>query len=231
MEAWSAPHFLYIMRSGEEKPPEEEERYKYMALSRKMLKGMGISEEQADTIIEAHAETVDGLKEQLKAAQGKADQLDGVQKELDALRAKSGDDWKDKYNKEHTAFEQYKSEQTAKETKAAKEKAVREYVSEKDFSGKKIAGENLEIAMMALAGMIDGIELDGEKIKDAAALDSVIDSKLSRLAAETKTRGAAPATPPAGNGSGKKTKDEIMSIKDAAQRQAAMLENHELFGF
>jgi hypothetical protein len=34
-----------------------------MALTRKMLKAMGIEEEKIEQIIEAHAETVDGLKE------------------------------------------------------------------------------------------------------------------------------------------------------------------------
>lgn len=33
-----------------------------MALTRKLLKGMGLTEEQMDTIIEAHTDTVDGLK-------------------------------------------------------------------------------------------------------------------------------------------------------------------------
>ena len=33
-----------------------------MALTRTLLKGMGLTEEQAGTIIEAHTETVDGLK-------------------------------------------------------------------------------------------------------------------------------------------------------------------------
>ena len=37
-----------------------------MALTRKLLKGMGLTDEQVDTIIEAHTDTVDGLKEQVK---------------------------------------------------------------------------------------------------------------------------------------------------------------------
>lgn len=37
-----------------------------MAVTRKLLKGMGLTDEQLDTIIEAHTDTVDGLKEQVK---------------------------------------------------------------------------------------------------------------------------------------------------------------------
>ena len=40
-----------------------------MTLTRKMLKAMGIEEEKIDQIIEAHAETVDGLNEKLKTAE------------------------------------------------------------------------------------------------------------------------------------------------------------------
>lgn len=54
-----------------------------MALTRKMLKAMGIGEEQIDQIIEAHADTVDALKEERDALKGKAQKLAGVQKELD----------------------------------------------------------------------------------------------------------------------------------------------------
>ena len=206
-----------------------------MALTRKSLKAMGLTDEQVDSIVEMHTETVDGLKDKLKTAEEKATQLDGVQKELNELKAKGGDDYKAKAEKAEKALNDYKAEVAAKETKAAKEKAVREYVSEKDFSGKKIAGENLEIAMMALAGMIDGIELDGEKIKDAAALDGVIDSKLSRLAVETKTRGANTATPPAGNGGSKLTRADIYKkdehgryVMSTAERQKALAENPDL---
>ena len=206
-----------------------------MALTRKSLKAMGLTDEQVDSIVEMHTETVDGLKDKLKTAEEKATQLDGVQKELNELKAKGGDDYKAKAEKAEKALNDYKAEVAAKETKAAKEKAVREYVSEKDFSGKKIAGENLEIAMMALAGMIDGIELDGEKIKDAAALDGVIDSKLSRLAVETKTRGANTATPPAGTGGSKLTRADIYKkdehgryVMSTAERQKALAENPDL---
>ena len=38
-----------------------------MALTRKLLKGMGLTEEQVDTIIEAHTETTDGLKKDIES--------------------------------------------------------------------------------------------------------------------------------------------------------------------
>ena len=67
-----------------------------MSLTRGMLKGMGLTDEQVSAIIDAHTETVDGLKDSLKAAKADADKLKVVQKELDDLKANSGDDYKSK---------------------------------------------------------------------------------------------------------------------------------------
>ena len=59
-----------------------------MALTRTLLKGLGLTEEQVGTIIEAHSETVNGLKEELGTYKAAAEKLPGVQKELDDLKAK-----------------------------------------------------------------------------------------------------------------------------------------------
>lgn len=199
-----------------------------MALTRKMLKGMGLSEEQADTIIEAHTETVDGLKEKLKAAEDKAKTADDLQKELDDLKSNGGPDYKAKYEKEHSDFEAFKSDVTAKETKAAKEKAARAY-----FEAKNITGNNLSIALRGAKDEINGIELDEKGgIKDSKALDALVDGEFASLVVKSSTRGANTATPPGSKtGGGSMTKAEILAIKDTAQRQAAIAEHHELFGF
>lgn len=53
---------------------------KDMALTRKFLKAMGIEDEKIDQIIDAHTETVDGLKEKLRAAEDDSKTLKEVQK-------------------------------------------------------------------------------------------------------------------------------------------------------
>ena len=68
-----------------------------MALTRKLLKGMGLTEEQVDTIIEAHTDTVDGLKEDIKKYKDNAEKLPTVQKELDDLKAAGDGGFKHKY--------------------------------------------------------------------------------------------------------------------------------------
>lgn len=196
-----------------------------MAMTRKSLKAMGLTDEQIDSIIEMHTETVDGLKDKLKAAEDKADKLDGVQKELDALKANSGEDYKKKYADEHKAFEAYKQEVAAKETKAAKESAVRAY-----FEAKNITGANLAIAMRGAKDEIAGIELDGETIKDTTALDALVSGDYANLVVTRSKQGAATSTPPSNTGGAKMTKEEILKIKDAGQRQKAIAENLNLFG-
>ena len=127
-----------------------------MTLTRKMLKAMGIEEEKIDQIIEAHAETVDGLKDKLKTAEAESEKLKGVQKELDDLKANG--DYKERYEAVTKEFADYKTAQAQKETQAAKEKAARAY-----FEGKGITGANLDIAMRGAKDEISGLELDGDK--------------------------------------------------------------------
>lgn len=76
-----------------------------MSITRKFLKGMGLTEEQVDTIIEAHTETVDGLKRDVDKYKKDAEKLADVQKELNDLKAAGDgglqqqlDDLQKKYN-------------------------------------------------------------------------------------------------------------------------------------
>ena len=202
-----------------------------MALTRKSLKAMGLTDEQVDSIVEMHTETVDGLKDKLKTAEEKATQLDGVQKELDELKAKGGDDYKARAEKAEKDLNDYKAEVAAKETKAAKESAVRAY-----FEGKSITGGNLNIAMRGAKDEINGLELDADgKIKDTSALDALVGGEYAALVVTTQTRGANTATPPAGNGGSKLTRADIYKKDDhgryvmsTAERQKALAENPDL---
>lgn len=165
-----------------------------MALTRKLLKGMGLTEEQVDTIIEAHTDTVDGMKADLSKYKADAEQLPALQKELDALKEKGGEGYQEKYEALKAEFETYKTDVTAKETKAAKEAAARAY-----FEAKNITGKNLELAMRGSGSEIAALEMDGDKIKDSTALDALVSGVYSGLVSTTVTKGAQTANPPANN--------------------------------
>jgi len=147
-----------------------------MALTRRALKAMGLSEEQVDSIVDMHTETVNGIKSDAARYKEDAEKLASVQQELDDLKTRGDGGYKEKYDAEHAAFEAYKTEQTNKEAKAAKEKAVRAY-----YESKGITGNNLDIAMRGSGAEIDALTLEGDKIKDAAALDTLIDGTFSGL--------------------------------------------------
>ena len=196
-----------------------------MALTRKALKAMNLTDEQVDSIIEAHTDTVDGLKEKIKIAEEKASKLEDVQKELDTLKAAGNDGYKEKYEKTKKEYDDYKADITAKETQAAKEKAVRAY-----FEEHKITGANLKIAMRGAKDEIKSIELDADgKIKNADALNALIKGEFAGLVVSTAVTGQQTATPPANTGGNYKTREEIMAIKDTTARQKAIQENIGLF--
>ena len=194
-----------------------------MALTRKSLKAMGLTDEQVDSIVEMHTETVDGLKDRIAKAEEKAADYEKIKKDLDDM--KGGKDYKSEYAKLESEFKAYKKDIADKETAAAKTKAVRAY-----FESKGIKGANLEIAMRGAKDEISAVELDGDKIKDEKPLESLVNGDFKALIVSTSTQGAASVNPPA-NGGTKQTKEEILAIKDAGERQKAIAQNLELFGY
>lgn len=195
-----------------------------MALTRKMLKAMGIEEEKIEQIIEAHAETVDGLKSDVQKYREAAEKLPGVEKELETLKT-SGGDWKDKYEKEHTAFESYKADVSAKEAGAAKEAAYRALLAEAGVDPKRID----TVVRAEKTGFVDlKIGEDG-KFEKADELTKTIKANWADFLQTTTTTGVPVATPPANTGGNPTTKEEIMKIKDPDKRQAAIAEHIDLF--
>ena len=149
-----------------------------MALTRAFLKSLGLDEDKATSIIEAHSETVTGLQSKYadletryNAAKADADKLAGVQKELDGYKK---DDYKSKYENLFNSVEQGKA-------RAAKEAAAKAY-----YESKNIKGGNLAIAMRGTN--IDALEVgeDG-KLSDTTALDELVAGDFSPLIGGRKT--------------------------------------------
>lgn len=198
-----------------------------MGFSRKMLKAMGIEEEKIDQIIDAHSETVDALKADRDAYKEDAAKLAAVQKELDALKAKGDDGYKAKYEAEKAAHDALKADIAAKETKKAKTDAYRELLKGANIDEKRIA-----TILRAEAPTIDKIELDADgKIKNAEQYTESIKSDWADFIVTQSAKGTNTATPPAHGGAATtKTKEDILKIKDAGERQKAIAENPTLFG-
>ena len=198
-----------------------------MGFSRKMLKAMNIEEEKIEQIIDAHSETVDALKADRDAYKEDAAKLAAVQKELDALKAKGDDGYKAKYEAEKAAHDALKADIAAKETKKAKTDAYRELLKGANIDEKRIA-----TILRAEAPTIDKIELDADgKIKNAEQYTESIKSDWADFIVTQSAKGTNTATPPANGGAATtKTKEDILKIKDAGERQKAIAENPTLFG-
>ena len=184
--------------------------------------GDACTEEIENRLVALHLGVVDPLKDDLTKYKADAEKLPSVQKQLDDLKAAGDGGYKEKYEKEHSAFEAFKTDITEKESKAAKEKAVRAY-----FESKNITGANLDLAMRGCGEEMAALELDGEKIKDTKSLDALVDGTYKGLVSKQTVRVDTGAR---FNGGGKPmTKDEIMQITDRAERRAAIAANMDLF--
>ena len=211
-----------------------------MALSRKYLAALGIEAEKIDEIITAHAESLEAVKserdrykaavdEQKSETSAKSEELANVQKELDELKKQVEADAKNRegkdYDKLKEEFDKYKAEQAEKETTATKEKALKELLSDMKMSDKGTA------QVLKWMG-VGKVELDDNgKIKDAANLRKSIKEDWGDYIQTEGAKGAETHNPPGGAGGGTgRTKAEIMKIKDAKERQQAIMENPSLFG-
>lgn len=208
-----------------------------MALTRKMLRAMGIEDDKIDEIITAHSETVDALKEQRDQYKADAEKLPGVQNELKSLKdaesKNGGSAWEVKYNaikeekeKVEKDFKAFKSATEAAQTKAAKDKAYRAMLKEIGVSEKRID------AVMKVTNL-DSIELDEQgAIKDLDKAKENAQTEWSDFIQTTTTKGADTSTPPTNTGTGKMSMQDIYKKDDhghyllnAEQRQRAIAEN------
>ena len=168
-----------------------------MALTRKFLTALGIDTEKIDEIIQAHTETVDGLKEQIKTAQAEAEKLPAVQKELDDLKvtAKADSVYRKKYDDEHAAFEKFKADTEAENVLAAKKTAYKDVLKDAGITAEKSVEKVLKYTAF------DKMELDDSgKIKDAASLMKTVKEEWPELITTQGQQGAETGKPPANNG-------------------------------
>lgn len=190
-----------------------------MALTRSMLKGMNLTEEQVSAIIDAHTETTDALKKQRDEYKADAESLKTVQKELDSY--KTGKDWKAEYDKLEKSFTDYKAEVAGKETLAAKKAAYRHLLSAENIP------EKFHERIIKMTDFSE-MELDGDKFKDEDAQKKTIQTEWGEYVATNETHGANVETPPK-NTATQMTKEQILAIKDTTERQKAIAQNINLF--
>jgi hypothetical protein len=150
----------------------------------------------------------------------KKTQLDELQTKLDESEGLQG-----KYDKLKTEYDNYKNETEAKETRIQKQDAYKEILKKAGIPEKRFA-------VILKTVDLDDLKISDGKLVDADKLEKSVKEEWSDFIVTTQETGVNSANPPSNNG-GKSTmtKKEIMEIKDTAERQKAIAENHELFGF
>lgn len=197
-----------------------------MALTRRFLKGMGLTEEQVDTIIEAHTEVTDGLKEQIKQYKADADKLEGVQKELDDLKSTGDGGYKSKYESEKAAHDELKASIAKEKAYASKESAYRELLKAAGVKDKFI-----DTIVRAEKSVIDGLKIEDGKIEGSDTLTEAAKKNWGDFIGTQRTINTRVENPPANTGGSKLTKAEIYAKDEhgryklsTAERQKALAE-------
>lgn len=178
------------------------------------------------------ADSIQALVQSIQKAVGEGfvtvDRYNAKKTQAEELQAKldESEGLQGKYDKLKTEYDAYKNEQEAKATRIQKQDAYKEIL-------KKVGIPEKRFAVILKTVNLDDLKISSDgKLDDAEKVEKSVKDEWSDFIVTTQETGVNSANPPANNG-GKSTmtKKEIMEIKDTAERQKAIAENHELFGF
>lgn len=162
-----------------------------LALTRKLLEGMGIEDKAIESIIEAHSETVNGLKADRDKYKEQAQRVPDLQKQLEEAKSAAGSesDWEQKYNDEHQAFDDFKAQVETEKAEADKAQAYRGMLMAAGIDPKRID------AIMRVTDLRQ-VEMEDGKLKDTEKLQESAKQEWSDFVVKSNTQGSNPATPP-----------------------------------
>ena len=207
---------------------------------REILSSAGVDDEHMSDavtrIISGHTASIEALREKaatlettVSEKQTEIDRLAGVEKELKDLKAQVEADAKSRegkdYDKLEEEFKSYKAEVQKRDAHNAKVAAFREILKDADID------EKYHEKIIKYTD-VDGIELDADsKVKDAKDRIKAVREEWPEYKVTQGEKGADTPNPPANEGKGTMTREQIEAIPDTTERQKAMIEHHELFNF
>lgn len=185
-----------------------------MALTRKMLKAMGIEDEKIDQIIEEHTESTDALKQQRDEYKAKAEAKATTSTEQKPKDPEPSDGYKTKYDAEKKAFEDYKANIAAEKAEADKRAKYRELIVKAGVDSKRVDSV-LKVSDLSEIKVKDGA------IEGADDLVKSIKEDWADFIPTTQKVGANAPNPPKNDGGAKKLED-IIKMQDPVARQDAL---------
>ena len=199
-----------------------------MSFTRSFLKASGLSDEQIPAVIEEHNLVTEALKQQRDGYKADAEKLPQVQQKLDEL--KGIEDYKAKYEKEHSAFEKYKADVQAEADLGKVKEAYKSILADEKISPRWV---DPIIRMEDFSSM----KLDEKgNLADADKLRQMVREKYPEYIATERTEHEKIATPPEVKGGAKLTRDDIFRrderghyVLSTEERQKAIAENPQAF--
>lgn len=154
---------------------------------------MGIEDKQVESIIEAHSETVNGLKADRDKYKEQAEKVPDLQRQLEEAKSASTDEgeWEEKFNAEHQAFEDFKAQVATEKADAEKAQAYRGMLMAAGIDPKRLD------AIMKVTDLSE-VEMEDGKLKDSDKLQEGAKEEWADFVLKTYTKGSEPATPPEG---------------------------------
>lgn len=162
-----------------------------MALTRSMLKAMGIEDEKIDQIIESHTDVTDALKKERDEFREQAAKVPILEKQIEDMSAipNDSDEWKAKYEEEHQAFEAYKVQIEADKAKSEKAELYRSLLREIGIEDKRID------AILKVTDL-ESIEVSEGELSNRESLAEKAKDEWSEFIPQTRVDPAHVETPP-----------------------------------
>lgn len=203
-----------------------------MTPTRKSLRAIGLNDEQIESVIEMHTETINALKDKLDAAESGKEASDKLKADYDKLKAdydeikKSAADnakYKEQYESTKAEYDKFKTDTETKAAKATADATFTKWLRDNGYTEKGAA------KIVKYGGFTPEFNKDGT-IKNADKLSESVNAEWSEYKAQKHIEGAKTETPPTNTGGNTITKEDILKIPNTAERQKAIAENGALFG-
>lgn len=159
------------------------------------LTEMGIPAENLDSAAEnlcaRHNTVLDGIKEERDTYKQAAETLASVQKELDDLKAKADDGFKERYEAEHRAFEDFKKNTEHAQIMEKRKAAFLDVLTDANILDDKARAKILKYADLESLGDLD----ENGKFSNAADVLKFVKTEWPEHISTTRTKGAPTPTP------------------------------------
>ena len=170
-----------------------------MALKRSALKAMGLTDEQIESVIEMHTDTVTGLKDKLDAAESGKESSDKLKADYDKIKAEydelkksvaENEKYKEQYESTKAEYEKFKTDTETKAAKATADATFTKWLRDNGYTEKGAA------KIVKYGGFTPEFNKDGT-IKNADKLSESVSAEWPEYKVSERTEGAITEKPPA----------------------------------